>query len=526
MRRLPGQEAHIDRLSDDVLLEILEHINEEVFRKLRTAVQEWMRLAQISQRWRAMVFSVSKFWRIIPVGHRPESLTFFLSRVKGSRTALDIFFMTSKFPGHRVCMLRPFSPSLPLLSFEFLADDLDEAEWADPLASLMSSRMPRLELLHIHFPGDPDNPVETLDLGLDWLRSPSLHTLGLTGLRVPTRIAHLRNLYISHGRWDVSWSQLLDTLEHNPELEELKIEHYFRWSVPNDFPDSQHRPVIRLGRLQELEIQGVNSNETALILGHLDLPNVKHLRLVGDLDRLADLEVPLIAIRSLFPREWQAIRRVVPRLTKPAQVMLHNCFDDYSVQCITEDEEILWSLSSYYIDWHPNLEDLILDFIHIFGQQKVRIDLSIHATRLPAVHDDVWHQLFRSLNLCKLTLTRYTGSLCDLWTGLCRAAELSSSTHGIRQQLSMVSITHWPWYATRGSTARDQYSVDLTDMEEGLRILADHGTRLEELNWTIVGGRGILKPSFREEATARLGAYVAKVCVDAQHTPPNLEGYY
>ncbi|KAI0370780.1 hypothetical protein BV20DRAFT_1052208 [Pilatotrama ljubarskyi] len=209
--------------------------------------------------------------------------------------------------------------------------------------------MPRLEDLRIGLPSEPDGP-DAPDLGLVFSRFPSLRRLSLTDVCVPPGISGLTSLYIHEGKWGISLPQLLDALERCPVLEYLTMNYYFRWSLPNDFPKTCHLPIISLSRLRELEIQGANSNETAAILRHVHIPSVKCLRLIGNLDRVVDPDLPLIAIGSLFPPERTVIQRVFPRLSGPASITVRILYDDFSIRCTTPNEHVELSLYSEFID--------------------------------------------------------------------------------------------------------------------------------------------------------------------------------
>ncbi|KAI0710746.1 hypothetical protein C8Q76DRAFT_72004 [Earliella scabrosa] len=278
-------------IPDEILVVIFDHVYVSLqFDKThppRTRPEsQWLRLLQVCHRWRDIICTASRFWRVINVYTHPEWLSMCLGRARHS--SLDIYVRNAEVLQESLSILHDHKRSIRLLSLNL---------WPSYVSDLLVAFLGRLANLEVLFlAADKTREAIKTPLFLSVEQFSRLHTLLLSSVLPPnpnismsiTLYSRLRRLEICNCSWDIAFKSFLNLLASCHDLEELSLEYALSQMIDlPGFIDSPTYDVVTLPRLRTFRLEELY-HIVPHVLGCIRLPSATLMDVTSNVTDVED----------------------------------------------------------------------------------------------------------------------------------------------------------------------------------------------------------------------------------------------
>ncbi|KAI8977776.1 hypothetical protein BD414DRAFT_495606 [Trametes punicea] len=504
--------APIDMLPNELLMEILEHVYWFIFDPATRScrLREWIHLLQVCRRWRDIIYSVSRFWRKVPLGRDARLAQYLLSML--STRFLDIYIDGGSVR-RTLPLLRPYLSRIQLLHISM--PHLDDLSFL--MNALLPDQMIGLRELHVYLSCVGS---EHRALQLPSHRVPFLDSLKLQGFALrPTDVCpHVRSLELSHCYWELPSGNFSDILTHWDWV----------WDVHLDcslgtFPDlglqwtTNPSSTISVLWLRTITVVEQCPDNISILLSSIDVPFVKTVDILYRVPNPAPADDSHYAVRSFVPSG--AAKRLSLAFCDRciASITIRN--NEYAVGVRSRGASITFRIATTFDrDWSRALPYALEDLLAVFPDANVST-LVVHGDPYH-VPSALWERLF--VHHCRylqtLSLTG-NGTWVAMWRALCitrmppEGKKPSLFTPSLmRLRLKKVHIQHVLRSEDNYPASPDEH--DLETLCVTLGQLRGRKKKLKELRWAVQRSKHADYEEARMRFLARLKRFVDRLAYE------------
>ncbi|KAL1943522.1 hypothetical protein VTO73DRAFT_3967 [Trametes versicolor] len=504
---IPPSTSQIDRLPDELLIVIFDCVHAIYFReRYLGSFYRWFCVMRVCKRWRNIMLSVSRFWRVVPIVADLTPLRWCLSLHGG--TPLEIRVHNPWFLSESLDLFRSHISSVRALALYVVHMDISYS----PIDVILSIGIPCLEELKVcpDFLDDRMPPRSVVNMK----QYPQLRRLDLRGVISPPDITTLREIKLDRCSWPSSFHEFIQTLGGCSQLVELHVKqslHSLSATAPREIPAKPRR--VTLPSLRRLDIAEDSAYIIAAVIAYLDTPAIASLRLLcyrlrPARDEEAQFSDSEHLFRTLVPADSSRILPTFPPKAGPVIASLAFMEDLCIVRVESKALPVPISVNlqaRFDLDWSRVVPAALQDISHLFGSTPIT-ELVVEGSSYHIL-PSVWEELFTSLPLLQRLELTGNGTWTAMWQGLHRASAWSAQP--CCPQLTRVHIRHT-------SRPEDNYPAppddrDLEIIADALRERAEADAKLDELVWAVFSLHHANYYASRGRFMARLAPFVERV---------------